>query len=50
MFMTAMRIVSVNAGRPRLVIWKETQVSTGIFKDPVEGPVDVKRLNLVGDG
>jgi MOSC domain-containing protein YiiM len=49
MFMTAIRIVSVNVGRPRLVIWKETQVSTGIFKDPVEGPVDVKRLNLVGD-
>ncbi len=44
-----MRIVSVNVGRPCLVIWKGTQVSTGIFKDPVEGPVDVKRLNLVGD-
>jgi MOSC domain-containing protein YiiM len=44
-----MRIVSVNVGRPRLVIWKGTQVSTGIFKDAVEGPVDVKRLNLAGD-
>src|SRR6266481_1857263 len=49
MLMSPMRIVSVNVGRPCLVIWKGTQVSTGIFKDPVEGPVDVKRLNLVGD-
>ncbi len=47
--MASMRIVSVNVGRPRLVLWKGTQVSTGIFKDPVEGPVEVKKLNLVGD-
>jgi MOSC domain-containing protein YiiM len=49
MLMAPMRIVSVNVGRPRLVIWKGTQVSTGIFKDPVEGPVEVKKLNLAGD-
>ena len=47
--MDSMRIVSVNVGRPRLVIWKGTRVSTGIFKDPVEGPVEVKKLNLAGD-
>jgi len=44
-----MRLVSVNVGRPRLVLWKGSQVSTGIFKDSVEGPVDVKKINLVGD-
>src|SRR5882762_82633 len=49
MLMSPMRIVSVDVGPPSQVIWKGTQVSTGIFKDPVEGPVDVKRLNLVGD-
>jgi MOSC domain-containing protein YiiM len=47
--MTPMRLVSVNVGRPRIVNWKGTQVSTGIFKDPVQGPVEVKKLNLVGD-
>ncbi len=49
MFMTSMRLVSVNVGRPRIVTWKGTQVSTSIFKDPVDGAVDVKKLNLVGD-
>jgi MOSC domain-containing protein YiiM len=47
--MAPMRVVSVNVGRPRVVTWKGTQVSTAIFKDPVEGPVNVKKLNLAGD-
>jgi MOSC domain-containing protein YiiM len=49
MHMASTRLVSVNVGRPRLVLWKGSQVSTGIFKDPVEGPVEVRKLNLVGD-
>jgi len=44
-----MKIVSVNVGRPREVEWKGTEVSTGIFKSPVAGSVDVKTLNLRGD-
>jgi MOSC domain-containing protein YiiM len=44
-----MKIVSVNVGLPRSVLWKGTTVSTGIFKSPVEGVVPVKRLNLRGD-
>jgi|SRR5215475_1370711 len=44
-----MRIVSVNVGLPQVVSWKGTQVSTGIFKSPVEGAVPVKTLNLRGD-
>ena len=47
--MTAARLVSVNVGLPREVTWKGTQVTTAIFKDPVEGPVEVKKLNLSGD-
>jgi MOSC domain-containing protein YiiM len=43
------KLISVNVGRPREVTWKGTQVSTAIFKSPVEGPIDVKRLNLRGD-
>jgi MOSC domain-containing protein YiiM len=49
MLMSELRVVSVNVGRPRLVLWKGTQVSTGIFKTPVEGAIEVKRLNLHGD-
>jgi MOSC domain-containing protein YiiM len=44
-----MRLVSVNVGLPREVIWNGRTVTTGIFKEPVEGPVRVRRLNLDGD-
>jgi MOSC domain-containing protein YiiM len=44
-----MTLISVNVGRPREVIWKGTQVSTAVFKSPVEGPIDVTKLNLRGD-
>ena len=44
-----MRLVSVNVGLPRDVYWQGRMISTGIFKEPVEGPVRVARLNLDGD-
>ena len=45
----AMKIVSVNVGKPRERQWKGSLVTTAIFKAPVEGPVAVRRLNLEGD-
>jgi MOSC domain-containing protein YiiM len=44
-----MKLISVNVGRPRLVHVDGETVSTGIYKDPVTGPVHVARLNLDGD-
>jgi MOSC domain-containing protein YiiM len=44
-----MEVLSVNVGLPRVVAWKGKKVVTGIFKDPVEGPVKVRTLNLDGD-
>jgi len=44
-----MKVVSVNVGLPREVEWKGITVSTGIFKEPVAGPVMVRRDNLDGD-
>lgn len=44
-----MKIISVNVGLPREVVCKGRTVTTGIFKEPVEGPVRVRRLNLDGD-
>ena len=44
-----MRLVSVNVGLPREVLWKRRMVLTGIFKEPVAGRVAVRRLNLEGD-
>lgn len=44
-----MKIVSIQVGRPRLVEWNGDVVSTGIFKEPVTGPVMLRELNLDGD-
>ncbi len=44
-----MRVLSVQVGRPRDAEWRGEVVSTGIFKEPVEGPVTVRHLNLDGD-
>ena len=45
-----MRLISVNVGLPRPVPYQDGIVSTGIYKEPVAGPVWVRRLNLDGDG
>jgi MOSC domain-containing protein YiiM len=42
-------IVSVNVGLPQAVPWKGTWVETAIFKKPIPGPVEIKKLNLEGD-
>jgi MOSC domain-containing protein YiiM len=44
-----MKIVSLNVGLQREVIWHERTVTTGIFKEPVEGRVALRTLNLEGD-
>jgi MOSC domain-containing protein YiiM len=44
-----MKIVSVNVGRPRLVLWEGRTVSTGIYKTPADSPVMLRTLNLDGD-
>ena len=44
-----MTLISVNTGLPRDVIWHGRSVTTGIFKQPVEGRVALTRLNLDGD-
>jgi len=44
-----MKIVSLNVGRPRLVVWDGQSVSTGIYKRPVAGRVMLRTLNLDGD-
>ncbi len=46
----ARKLISVNVGLPRAVEWKGRMITTGIFKDPVEGRTTLHRLNLDGDG
>ena len=44
-----MRLVSVNTGLPREVMWRGQAVLTGIFKQPVAGRVVVREFNLDRD-
>jgi MOSC domain-containing protein YiiM len=44
-----MKLLSIQVGLPREVRWQRRTVSTGIFKEPVQGPVMMRRLNLDGD-
>ena len=44
-----MKILSVNVGLPREVTWQGKLVTTGIFKEPVNGPIMLRTLNLDGD-
>jgi MOSC domain-containing protein YiiM len=44
-----MRVLSVNVGLPREVLWRGRPVTTGIFKEPVTGRVTVRALNVDGD-
>src|SRR4051812_22999982 len=46
---TVARVISLNVGLPRRVNWKNRTVVTGIFKEPIAGPVMARRLNLDGD-
>src|SRR4051794_5863787 len=44
------RLVSINVGLPREITWRGRTVFTGIWKEPVDGPRTVRRLNVDGDG
>jgi MOSC domain-containing protein YiiM len=44
-----MKILSVNVGLPREAAWNGSTVTTGIFKEPVQGRVRLRTLNLDGD-
>ena len=44
-----MKLISVNVGLPREAVWHGRNVTTGIFKQPVQGRVALRKLNLDGD-
>jgi MOSC domain-containing protein YiiM len=45
-----MQILSVNVALPRTLEINGKMVPTGIYKEPVKGPVEVRKLGLAGDG
>ena len=44
-----MKIISLNVGRPRLILSNGQAISTGIYKTPAGGRVMLRTLNLDGD-
>jgi MOSC domain-containing protein YiiM len=45
-----MKVLSVNVSLPTEVLYRDKRVTTGIFKEPVNGRVMLRTLNLDGDG
>ena len=43
-------MLSVNVGLPKDVLWQGRTVHTAVWKEPVDGPRLVRRLNIDGDG
>ena len=48
--MSAVRLLSVQVGLPQDVIDEDGAWQTAFLKEPVDGPVQVRRLGLEGDG
>lgn len=46
----AARLVSLNVGLPRDIAWRGKTVRTGVWKNPVQGRLAVRKLNIDGDG
>jgi MOSC domain-containing protein YiiM len=44
-----MKIISLNVGKPRTLLFGDREVTTSIFKSSVPGPLLLRRLNLDGD-
>jgi MOSC domain-containing protein YiiM len=44
-----MKVLSVNVGLPRKILFNGQIITTAIFKDPVKGPISLRKINLDGD-
>ena len=44
-----MKVISLNIGLPRKVLFNGQIITTAIFKDPVKGPITLRKINLDGD-
>ncbi len=44
-----MKIVSIQVGQPKELIFNGKTITTSIFKEPVKGPLRIDQLNIEGD-
>ena len=49
MRVSSVKLISLNVGSPRLVVYQGKTINSGIFKDPISGPLQLRTLNLDGD-
>ena len=49
MALCLVKLVSIAAGLPKEVEWQGKKIRTSIFKTPLTGPAQVRRLNIDGD-
>lgn len=47
--LVSMKIISTNIGKPTTVTWKDQEVTTGIFKHPVEEPIYLEETDVKND-
>ncbi|MEQ8472368.1 MAG: MOSC domain-containing protein [Marinoscillum sp.] len=47
--MSHMKILSIQVGQPKSIIFNNREIRTSIFKEPVEGMVEVRKLGIDGD-
>ncbi len=43
-------IISLNVGKPTIITYRGQEISTGIYKNPVDGPLYLSKTQLTGDG
>jgi len=48
--MTEFIVESFNIGLPRKEVFKNREITTGICKEPVQGPLNLTKLGFEGDG
>lgn len=44
-----MKVISTNIARPRTVEWRGREIQTGIYKEPVDGPIYLGKEDVVND-
>jgi len=44
------KLLSIQVSKPKTVPYRNDEMTTGIFKEPIEGRVMLRQLNLDGDG
>ncbi len=44
-----MKVLSVNVRLPKKVLFNGQTITTAIFKDPIRGPIALRKINLDGD-